>query len=62
MKKIGFVICALGVTISLNEDFSNECIKFFKLEIFKSLAGIPMILISLMIVPIFFALHHNFVD
>lgn len=60
MKTIGFFICALGVFISLRNVFVRECIKFLKLEIFKGIAGIPMIVISLMIVPIFFVLHYKY--
>ena len=60
IKIIWVLMCSLCICFNVIESVNNAFIEFMRLDVFKHMAGIPMVVLSLLIVPFMFTLHYKY--
>ena len=60
IKIAWIIIYCLIITLNLSEYLNNIFMDFLRLDIFEFMAGIPMVVLSLLVVPVTFIFHYKY--
>lgn len=60
MKIVWIITICLIITLNLSEVINNYFMNFLRLDLFEHMAGIPMLVLSIIIVPVIFIFHYKY--